>query len=343
MKIVNWNIEWMNHWFESGSSPKMRTQYLDKYGNIAITNVPELANRVSLTIKKMNPDILAIQEGPSDLSEMEVFVETFLNEPSANYEIIRGLDGSSQKLYFLIKNSDILEDIKIYSEEDLNALYDPWRVDIDGDLVLQDYKFTRMPLVIEGKSPALNNERITLIALHTKSKYVHLGKQLWENPDTRNEFIKEALINRRRISAEAMRLRRYMNDLLNNNINENIIVLGDFNDGPGFDYFEERYITHNVTDILLGSSFYPELVFHHSFLHSIKQDELYTAIFNDYVDDIQNRKLLLDHILVSPSLKDKVISAGIEHASFLEQKDDNATTEREKYPSDHRPVYISFV
>jgi hypothetical protein len=43
---------------------------------------------------------------------------------------------------------------------------------------------------------------------------------------------------------------------------------GDFNDGPGIDYFEDRYLTHNVTDILLRSTFRPEMLLRHAFLNA---------------------------------------------------------------------------
>ena len=46
--------------------------------------------------------------------------------------------------------------------------------------------------------------------------------------------------------------------------------------------FEERYITHNVTDILVGSAFAPERVFTHA-QHHFAGDQRYTAVFEDIV------------------------------------------------------------
>ena len=40
-----------------------------------------------------------------------------------------------------------------------------------------------------------------------------------------------------------------------------IVVLGDFNDGPGRDLFEQQYLAHNVTDLLVGSPYRPETLF----------------------------------------------------------------------------------
>ena len=55
-------------------------------------------------------------------------------------------------------------------------------------------------------------------------------------------------------------------------------MLGDLNDGPGFDYFEEFFLTHNVTDILLGSRFAPEWMLTQA-QHDVAAEERYTAVF----------------------------------------------------------------
>jgi len=118
-----------------------------------------------------------------------------------------------------------------------------------------------------------------------------------------------------------------------------IVVTGDFNDGPGIDHFEKHYLTYNVTDILLGSTYYPDLLFGHAFLERIPEDDRYTAIFDDFVDEISGRRLVLDHILVSPALSRRTQASGIAHQEY-DAGTDNNVSDRQKYVSDHRPVYI---
>lgn len=57
---------------------------------------------------------------------------------------------------------------------------------------------------------------IRVVVLHSKSKYVRGGQHLWRDVVSggREEFIRRAVVNRRRISAEAMRVREYLDDLL---------------------------------------------------------------------------------------------------------------------------------
>lgn len=43
-------------------------------------------------------------------------------------------------------------------------------------------------------------------------------------------------------------------------------IRSDFNDGPGLDYFERHFLMHNVTTSLMGSAFYPELMFEHALI-----------------------------------------------------------------------------
>jgi hypothetical protein len=53
-------------------------------------------------------------------------------------------------------------------------------------------------------------------------------------------------------------------------------VLGDLNEGPGPDYFEQLYLSHNVTDIMVGSAFQPERIFAHA-QHDVPAAERHTA------------------------------------------------------------------
>ena len=62
MRLLNWNIEWMNNWFVGGSQVSFR-QSAPSHG---ITDVHDLAGRVAQVINTIDPDVLTIQEGPSD-------------------------------------------------------------------------------------------------------------------------------------------------------------------------------------------------------------------------------------------------------------------------------------
>ena len=210
---------------------------------------------------------------------------------------------------------------------------------------LDEYSFTRPPLVVEVETNTQKTFR--LISLHTKSKYVNNGEKMWKDPLLRKEFVEKALKARRRISAEAMRIREYLDACFMENANASIVVTGDFNDGPGFDYFERRYLTHNVAGLIAGSPFQPKSMLRHAFVDLVPKDLNFTAEFDDFINQIKGRKVLLDHIFVSASLfwdkkGNRNADGTIEHNAFNGQIDNNAPhCSRRRLPSDHRPQSVT--
>lgn len=334
LKIATFNIEWMNNWFVGGDEDAFRETLSDG------SKVDQICQRVKQVIDTIDPDILSIQEGPSSKGEMSLFIENYLLGENGvpRYNFIQGIDGRAQKIYQLYRPG-LFKDVTAY-DYDNGIRYKPWEVDINADANLEVYEFTRTPLEV---TYTLDEKMLTIVAMHTKSKYIHGGQAKWENPDKRIEFVLEALAARRRISAEAMRTREAVDDILVSDPERAVVVLGDLNDGPGRDYFEQKFLTHNLTDILLGSTFYPERMFIHA-LGDVSAPDRYTAIFDDFITDETGKKVLLDHMLCSPNSRDetgpfqmKAGSGHVEHTAF-----DSATlsldSNRDERPSDHRPV-----
>jgi hypothetical protein len=61
-------------------------------------------------------------------------------------------------------------------------------------------------------------------------------------------------------------------------------------------------IQEGPSDIREMALFVENFIFKHAFIDRVPEDERFTAIFDDFVDDISDRPILLDHILVSPAL-----------------------------------------
>ena len=346
MRIVNWNIEWMNNWYVGNDQVAFETDYKPRGGKGRIEDIDALCDRVGSVIKNLAPDVMTVQEGPSDHREMSLFVKNYLDNSFDVFGAGKGyvdtppkLEGGSQKVYILVKKDGEFKNCIIPRDSLTDELHDDWKSDIDGALKPIEYGFTRSPVVVEGTCAG---KTLRIMSLHTKSKYVHGQREMWDNENDRPKFIKKAMKNRRRIASEAMRARKYLNDILKENPLALTVVTGDFNDGPGHDYFERLYLSHNVTDILLGSTYYPRLLFMHSFLERVPLEKRYTAIFDDFIDGIDDRPILLDHILVSPalSLPSIITNAGIAHEEFDSECDDSKQYDREKMPSDHRPVFV---
>jgi endonuclease/exonuclease/phosphatase family metal-dependent hydrolase len=337
--ICSLNVEWMNDWFTADADPVAFRQTFTRDGHTSDTN--ETATRTTGLIRAIDPDVLAIEEGPSRPAELALFIQDYLSDQNGQplYEFFLSDSGVQQKLGLLYKPGSV-DSAQLAPHAEINGLIDPWQADVDGDAVLDEYQFTRTPLVVDL---SFGGRALRVIVMHTKSNFINQGQQLWDDPTTRQQYVISALKNRRRISTEGMRVRTFLDATLQNDSQANVIVLGDLNDGPGLDYFEELYLSHNVTDIMVGSAFQPEWIFGHA-QHDVPAAERYTAVFDDFVTGEQNKHLLLDHILLSPGLKrgglKKVSKSGrVRHAEYDAQVVNNRQN-REDRPSDHRPVSV---
>ena len=155
--------------------------------------------------------------------------------------------------------------------------------------------------------------------------------------EQRLEFFAQALNARRRISGEAFRIRVFLNELLNDNSSARIIVTGDLNDGAGADFFEENFLTHSVVDRVFGSVFRPDRQLTHVLFHGGSTD--YTAQFFDFIAG-EVKDLVLDHIGVSQEINSNFNWQGrVAVVEYEAQRVDDANlNERDRLPSDHRPV-----
>jgi hypothetical protein len=342
VRIANINGEWMNNWFTSDGMPAAFLPSFKLSGENVSNSTDKTASRLAAEIKAIDADVLAIQEAPSRREELDLFVTQYLSGPAGPiYSSILGDSGGAQKLAVLFKPAAVTASLA--PSNSIATLLDAWEADPDGDMTLGPYQFTRTPLVVDLRA---GPHAFQLIVMHTKSSFVNQGQAMWNDPARRQEYVIAALKARRRNATEGMRARHYINERLATETNALIIVAGDLNDGPGMDYFEERYLAHNVTDILVGSAFAPELLFAHA-QHDVPAAERFTAVFDDFVPTLQKgKKLLLDHILLSPGfdrpngLRRRKGSGSIHHEEYEGQLKNNGK-KREDRPSDHRPVSVS--
>jgi endonuclease/exonuclease/phosphatase family metal-dependent hydrolase len=233
VKVTNLNAEWMNDWFTADADPVAFKPTFTRDGQHNHTDTT--ARRLADLIRAVDPDILAVQEAPSRPAELALFVDRYLSDAgTSRYQFLMGDSGGAQKLALLYKPTVV--QAQLVASSQLQMLIEPWLADVDGDAVLDSYQFTRLPLVT---TVAVGQARMQVIVAHTKSNFVNHGQTLWADPATRQSYVVAALKNRRRIASEGMRLCSYLDSQLQHDPTTPMIVLGDLNDGPGRDYFEE--------------------------------------------------------------------------------------------------------
>eukprot|EP00127_Corallochytrium_limacisporum_P003631 Clim_evm19s151 gene=Clim_evmTU19s151 len=358
LRVMGWNIEWMAHFFKSDQS----AEFAQSNKKVDIDDVGALCTSISGVIMDIDPDVLAIQEGPPRRYQMVSFVKTFLGNAFDVFSGKRPEVDIQQRMYVLVKKGGIVRSASV----DLDAekfLNQSWEFDVDRDFILQPYHFTRQPVVVRIEAYDATSRRtvpVVVLSMHTKSKYIHRGLHMWRSGDRDQvmEYIEKAVKNRRRIAAECSRMRRCLDELYYTKDGDgresapNIVICGDFNDGPGLDFFEERYILHDSVDALLGSPFYANkllraILIRHKWVNPKRQ---YTVVFNDFVDDVEDRKVLCDHIMCSESMNHTIVGADVAHEAWhrhcirppKSEPKEVARFMRQYRPSDHRPVYADF-
>ena len=341
MRIVDWNIEHMNSWFvpnNDPNSPALRASFPGGgFGGGRIDDVPTLAQRAANVLSALDPDVVCIQEGAGE-DEVAIFLNQHLPIPGGGIWTVLGGAGGAQKLIVAVRTDRSVASAAIANDAGMTVqLGADYEADTDGDAVLEtDTKFARKPQIVDLVA---HGQNVRIINCHLKSKFVREGEALFNGTQAeRREFVRAALVNRRRISAEAFRIRTYLDELFQVDSDRLILLAGDLNDGPGFDHFERLYLTHSVVDLVFGSVLLPEGRLTHTLIQP-GQPRPASAFFDDFVDNIPNKPLLLDHIGLSPALSRWLDSARITNAEFDAEAEPGAQRERERLPSDHRPVF----
>lgn len=334
MRLMNWNIEHMNSWWEAGDADPavMRPAFAGNNFSPAITDVQALATRVGQVITAVDPDVITMQEAAGE-PEMKDFFTRFVGGP--NWEIVRGAGGGQALVVAARLDRDVTA---LAPGPDMIGTVDfnqPFSADVDANLEIEENKFARKPQVINLTA---HGQQFLLINNHLKSKFVRDGQAKFNAGGAeRLEFFAEALKARRRISGEAFRIREFLNEAFSADPAARIIVTGDLNDGEGTDFFERNFLTHSVVDRVFGSIFRPARQLTHVLFHGVSTD--FTAQFFDFIEG-EMKDLVLDHIGLSPAINENFNWQGrVAVAEYEAQRvNDAGLNERDRLPSDHRPV-----
>lgn len=126
MKILNWNIEWMNHWFSGNATPVWGSRLPgEERGALSPDEARIVAGRVAAVIRELDPDLICLQEGPSSIEEMQLFLDDFLSDAGGSqFEPLIGIGGRSQKLYVLRRKTGRVVAMDYARDADTLALRD---------------------------------------------------------------------------------------------------------------------------------------------------------------------------------------------------------------------------
>ncbi|QHQ33912.1 endonuclease/exonuclease/phosphatase family protein [Algicella marina] len=292
MRIATWNVCWFSELFDRHDNLLLDGEWSKVYN---VTR-KEQAEAIARVLRTIDADLVLIIEAPNTGKSQ-----------STSRALSRFADT------FDLRQSHALIGFESETHQEIAALYDPdsvaiehdpqggmvghaprfdqrFELDTDVDSAAETHVFSKPPLELAAET-ALGPLR--LIGVHAKSKAPRGAR-------TEAEAQTISISNRRKQLAQCIWLRQRVDTHLR--AGEDLIVLGDFNDGPGLDTFEKLFGRSGV-EVVLGGDGQEQLVepFTGRWREGLRGATAATARFYDreakrYVNT------LIDFIMLSPAL-----------------------------------------
>jgi endonuclease/exonuclease/phosphatase family metal-dependent hydrolase len=292
MRIATYNVEWFNSLFDN------RGSLINDDGWSGRWNVTKAQQTQALgaVFAKMDADAVMIIEAPdtspkrSAVKALTNFAEEFgLRTSSA----LTGFTNDTQQEIALLFDPDVVQAVHDPQGDDLCPRFDSaFQMDLDVDAAPDAVRWSTPPLEV-----ALTTAQgpLRLIGVHAKSKAPH-GAQ------NDAEATRISIENRRKQLAQCIWLRRRVEQHLATG--DDLIVLGDFNDGPGLDEYEKLFGRSGV-EIVLGEGAGPRLFDPHAHMVLGRRIGAMPVTARFQRKDQPYLQALLDYVMVSPGLRAK--------------------------------------
>src|SRR5215468_3230471 len=263
IKLLCWNVEWMNDLFTAGSGTAAFRPDAEKPQHNPETTVKTRRDHLSGVLKDLAPDVVVVCEGPSRKEELKLFFDT--DVPGTWQVDLQRSPGQSQNIGIAVRvdTGKFVAPVLQLHDTVSDKRFDPFLVDTDNDDVLEQHKFERRPLFAEV-SPA-GGVPFTILGLHLKSKGIFDAlewSRWWDTADA----------NRKKILAQATQIRlKFLEPFLSDTATATapLIVCGDINDGPGLDASERRLFGSGI-ERLMGIIWRPQFCLGNALFDTLK-------------------------------------------------------------------------
>lgn len=294
MRIATYNIEWFTNLFDRNGRMMADGEWSSRY---QVTRREQL-EAIGIVLTALDADAIMIIEAPDNNRRRQTVA--MLEGFAAQFEL-------RQRRALIGFSNDTQQEIALlYDPDKLEATHDPrggegesprfdqsYRIDLDIDATLDTVIFSKPPLEVALRTGA--GRLLRLIGVHIKSKAPHGAG----SPEAETRI---AIENRRKQMAQCIWLRERVEEHLARN--ESLIVLGDFNDGPGLDEYEKLFGRSGL-DIVVGEQAPPETRLRdpHARLGRKSACEAAPSSARFYLAPVgQYFSAMLDFVLLSPDL-----------------------------------------
>ncbi len=294
MRIATYNVEWFNSLFDDHNRLIVDDSWSARYN---ITRAMQ-TEALGIVFTALDADAVLIVEAPdtvrkrSTTAALEAFAKAF--------------ELRSRKALLGFSNTTQQEIALLYDPDKLSAVHDPqgviggeiprfddvFRLDLDSDAAPEPIRFSKPPL--EAAVETAGGRRLRLIGAHLKSKAPH-------GANSPAKAMRISIENRRKQLAQCVWLRDRVEAHLT--AGDDLIVLGDFNDGPGLDEYEKLFGRSGV-EVVLGPTGANGLYDPHARMALTQRVGAMptTARFFDREKE-RYFQALLDYIMISPGLR----------------------------------------
>lgn len=303
MRLATYNVEWFANLFDRDGRLLEDGGWSARYN---VTRADQLAS-LGIVFTAMDADAVMIVEAPDNNRRHKTVA--MLESFAARYGL------RTRKALLGFENETQQEIALLYDPDRLSAVHDPiglpdaaveglasprfdssYRIDLDMDATPEVVRFSKPPL--EAAVTTAKGALLRLIGVHVKSKAPH-------GADSEAQVKRLAIENRRKQLAQCIWLRARVLEHLREG--DSVIVMGDFNDGPGIDEYEKLFGRSGV-EIVLGwdEPHETRLYDPHAKVTFARKGAAMPSTARFYLDDKGAFfSALLDYIMVSPDIRAK--------------------------------------
>ncbi|MEM9433735.1 MAG: endonuclease [Pseudomonadota bacterium] len=298
MRIATYNTEWFNTLFDDTG------QLIDDDSWSARYNVTKAMQTQALgrVFQALDADGVMIIEAPDSNRNRNTVVA--LENFAAHFGLraraaLVGFTNDTQQEIAFLHDPDILTTmhapVSTYEPPAAPRFDQSFEIDLDIDAQADTVTFSKPPLEVLVETTT--GKLLRMIGVHAKSKAAHGARDA-------AHAMRLSIANRRKQLAQCIWLRRRVASHLQ--AKDSLIVLGDFNDGPGLDEYEALFGKSSV-EIVLGLDQARDLQLYDPHAAAALQQRLGVRVSTSRFYLRKEKRYLnalLDYIMVSPDLKD---------------------------------------
>ncbi len=299
MRIATYNVEWFNALFDDAGQLLNDGEWS---GRVNITRAAQIEALVTV-FRALNADAVLVIEAPdiNRARDGRKALEVFAAHAGIRArKALVGFANDTQQEIMLLFDPDRLSarhdprggDGDARARHDVPRFDGTFRIDLDHDGVPETVRWSKPPLEIAAKTKG--GHAFRMIGVHAKSKAPYRA-------NTPADIVRVAIENRRKQLAECIWLRQRIEEHLG--AGEDLIVLGDFNDGPGIDSYE-RLFGRSSIEIALGEEGAEQLFDPHARMALARPLAAAPTTARFHLPKGNYLEALLDYIMVSKKLHD---------------------------------------